>query len=396
MKIVSLSARVVKLPFRLSFKHSLASRNFSENLIVRAVLSDGAHEYTGYGESIPRDYVTGETIQAALDRLENEFTPRFLQRQVADADSLIGILKQEFAGLNLTSVPAGSTWCALELALLDAWGQAAGQSLPAMFGGVQSCHPADGIRYGGVIPFGGKKAVMALLVFYKLFGFKTVKLKVGKTDDADLELVSIARRILGPDAILRVDANCAWTVEQTIRMAEKMKSFAVASIEQPVPADDVDGLIRISATIETPIMVDESLCTIEQAKNLAAQKACRAFNVRISKVGGFLAAQAIVDIARDHGLVVQMGAQVGESGILSAAGRAFAAINETFDNCEGSNNLFLLKRDLTLENLNVGFGGWGKVLKGNGLGVTVRSADLSKFLMNVSEVDKGNLVTANW
>ncbi|HEY9758062.1 MAG TPA: enolase C-terminal domain-like protein [Oculatellaceae cyanobacterium] len=396
MKIVSLEARVIKLPFRFSFKHSLASRNFSENLIVRAVLSDGSRNHVGYGESIPRDYVTGETVQAALARLEREFAPRFLQRQIDDPKSLLQIMQNEFADLKLISVPAGSAWCALELALLDAFGHATSQPLSAFFGGVKRCHPARGIRYGGVIPFGGKKAVTALLWFYKLFGFQTVKLKVGKTEDADLELVSIARRILGPDAILRVDANCAWTADQTMQMAEKMKPFAVASIEQPVPADDIEGLIRISQSIETPIMVDESLCTISQAKDLTAQKACKAFNVRISKVGGFLSAQAIVDIARSNGLIVQMGAQVGESGILSAAGRAFSSVNETFDNCEGSNNLFLLKQDVTLENLNVGLGGWGSVLKGNGLGVTVRSAHLPKFLMNVSEVDNRNLVGSNW
>lgn len=396
MKIVSLEARVIKLPFRFSFKHSLASRNFSENLIVRVALSDGSRNHIGFGESIPRDYVTGETVQAALARLENEFAPRFLQKQFDDPKSLVEILQNEFADLGLTSVPAGSAWCALELALLDACGHATNQPLSAFFGGVRQCHPARGIRYGGVIPFGSKRAVTALLWFYKLFGFQTVKLKVGKTEDADLELVSIARRILGPDAILRVDANCAWTADQTMQMSEKMKPFAVASIEQPVPADDIEGLIRISQSIETPVMVDESLCTIAQAKDLAARKACKAFNVRISKVGGFLSAQAIVDIARSYGLIVQMGAQVGESGILSAAGRAFSSVNETFDNCEGSNNLFLLNQDVTLENLNVGPGGWGSVLKGNGLGVTVRSGHLSKFLMNVSEVDNRNLVGSNW
>ncbi|WP_421020736.1 hypothetical protein, partial [Klebsiella pneumoniae] len=75
-----------------------------------------------------------------------------------------------------------------------------------------------------------------------------------------------------------------------------------------------------------------------------------------------------------------MGAQVGESGILSAAGRMLAAVNNPFENCEGSNNFFLLKRDLTVENLNVSLGGRGPVLKGQGLGVTVKSDAVSQLM----------------
>jgi muconate cycloisomerase len=177
-------------------------------------------------------------------------------------------------------------------------------------------------------------------------------------------------------------------------MAEKMRKYNIVSIEQPVPADDLEGLARITRSIPELVMVDESLCTIEQAKILASEKICSAFNVRVSKVGGLLAARQIVKIGRDNGMKIQMGAQVGESGLLSAAGRAFAACHEPFDNYEGSNNMFLLKRDLTEENLNVGFGGRARLLKGPGLGVTVKSTDLAE-LMNVSEVDNRNLVASN-
>ena len=395
MKIVALQARVCNLPFRFAFKHSLASRNHSENLIVGATISDGHKTYTGFGEGIPRDYVTGETVESALSRLEQEYFPRFKHRQLESFSDLENVLAQESADLQLDKRGGGAAWCALELALLDAFAHIVDKPLSQLLGGVKQCHEAGVIRYGAVIPFGGKKAVSAMLWFYKLYGFKTVKLKVGKTDEADLELVRMARHFLGPQAVLRVDANCAWTAEQTIRMAEAMRQFNVASIEQPVPASDLEGLIRITTSIPEPVMVDESLCTIEQARSLVSEKACRAFNVRISKVGGLLAAQSIVDIARRAGFLVQMGAQVGESGILSSAGRTLASVNETFENCEGSNNLFLLKKDLTVENLNVGLGGWGEVLPGSGLGVTVKSGELDR-LMNVSEVDNRKLVASNW
>jgi muconate cycloisomerase len=329
-----------------------------------------------------------------MHRLKTEFMPRFLGRRFLNAADLLVALQQEFLELGLDKQPTGSAWCPLELALLDACGHASDRSVVNLLGGVREVNAAHGIEYGGVIPFGGKRAVTAILWFYKFFGFQTIKIKLGKDDEADLELLRLARGIVGNSTTLRVDINCAWSAEQTIRMAEKMRKYNVVSIEQPVPADDLAGLAKITRAIPELVMVDESLCTIEQARHLAAEKICSAFNVRVSKVGGLLAAREIVEIGRRAGMKIQMGAQVGESGLLSAAGRAFAACHEPFDNCEGSNNMFLLKRDLTEENLNVGFGGRGRILNGPGLGVTVKSDALAE-LMNVSEVDNRKLVASN-
>ncbi|MGH9551175.1 MAG: hypothetical protein ACRD3W_17465, partial [Terriglobales bacterium] len=100
---------------------------------------------------------------------------------------------------------------------------------------------------------------------------------------------------------------------------------------------------------------------------------------------GVLAAKEISRIACQAGIARHMGAQVGESGILSAAGRAFAAAQDTFDNCEGSNNLFLLKTDITRENLNVGPGGTGKLLSGDGLGVTILPKRLQSMVSGTTE-----------
>jgi L-alanine-DL-glutamate epimerase-like enolase superfamily enzyme len=394
MKVVGLDAVVVKLPFRFSFKHSLASRNSSENLIVRARIEDGGKVFTGYGEGIPRDYVTGETIDSAMNRLKTEFFPRFISRKFTDSADLVHALEQEFLDLELDRHPTGAAWCPLELALLDALGHAGNKSVTDFLGGAKECYATNGIEYGGVIPFGGKRAVTAVLWFYKFFGFGTIKIKLGRDDESDLELLRLARSVVGNQTTLRVDINCAWNVDQTIRMAEKMRKYGIVSIEQPVPADDLAGLAKITRSIPELVMVDESLCTIEQARLLASEKICSAFNVRVSKVGGLLAARDIVKIGRDHGMKIQMGAQVGESGLLSAAGRAFASCHDPFDNCEGSNNLFLLKHDLTEENLNVGYKGRARLLKGPGLGVTIKSAELAE-LMNVSEVDNRKLVASN-
>ena len=352
MKIKAIETFLVTLPFRFSFGHSLATRAQSTNLFVRVTLSDGTQ---GYGEGVPRDYVTGESAEASQMLLEEQFAPLLNGMDVSDVTAVIETLKHTFLDLGLDTHPRGAAWCALELAVLDATSKAHGRTVADCLGPIVQ----QRIRYGGVIPFGGKNATLGMLLFYRAYGFKTVKVKVGKDLATDVAKVKLARKIMGEDAIVRVDANCAWTVDQALQAAEAFAPYRVASYEQPVDPKDLAGMKKITANVEAQVLADESLCTIAQAEMLAREKICSAFNVRISKVGGLLAAQRMVDIAREHGIKCHLGAQVGESGILSAAARTFAVVNPRFENYEGSMNAFLLRKDLTAENLTVGPGGFG-------------------------------------
>jgi muconate cycloisomerase len=351
----------------------------SENVIVRVKLKHGDRQTVGYGEGIPRDYVTGESPESALESLRCEFLPLFLNKEFAFDQELVEVLEMEFNQLKMQERSNGAAWCALELALLDAVGKATSKSLTTILGGRHIAHPDKGIRYGAVVPFGGRRTLLAILLFYRYYGFETVKLKVGKDLSTDISAVRLARKVLGEKVTLRVDANCAWSMEQALDAAEAMRPYNIASIEQPLPADDWKGLAELTKLIPEPIIADESLCTIHQAEMLSAQKIVTGFNIRISKVGGILAARRIARIAREHGLSIHLGAQVGESGILSAAARHFALSEAPCGNYEGSNNFFLLKQDLTDENLNVSYRGFGQQSLGGGLGVSVSPERLEKL-----------------
>lgn len=352
MKIASIDTFKVVLPFRFAFKHSLASRSYSENLIVRVTTDEGI---TGYGECVPRDYVTGEHLEQAAANIHRLYKPALLGLDVCDPSAAYHQLNDLFEQLGIGKKMQGASWCAVELAVLDALAIRQRKfCVDALGNRVQ-----ERIRYGGVVPFGGRKALSIVLWFYKLYGFKTVKIKVGTELSQDVERVALARKVMGADAIIRVDANCAWNASQTVAAARAFAPYKVASIEQPVPADDYNGLRAIADTIEDEIVVDESLCTVEQAEMLAADGLCRAFNIRLSKVGGFCGASRMVSIAKRANLRCHLGAQVGETGILSAAARAFGMLNEKFENYEGSANSFLLKRDITSENLTARPGGFG-------------------------------------
>ncbi len=363
MKIQRVDAFVIRLPFRFSFGHSIASRAYSDNLIVRVELEDGS---VGFGEGIPREYVTGETIDGALADVST-FAAKLRGQEVGDFHGVKQLIHDLAIEEGLEQRRSGAAFCAVELALLDAFGKSFKTPVALELGEIQQ----ESVQYGSVIPFGNKKIMVALLWFYKLWGFKTVKLKVGGTLEDDLAKLKTVRQIMGEDAIIRVDANCAWDVEQTLAAADKFEAFNVASIEQPIKAEDIDGLSKIVANVKQEIVVDESLCTLADAKELIAKKACGAFNIRISKVGGLLLAQQMAQLARHSGLGVHMGAQVGESAILTAAGRIFAAIEPPCKNYEGSNNSWLLQQDISRENLTVSLRGKGNIKLADGLGLNI-------------------------
>lgn len=379
MKVRSLETFKITLPFRLSFGHALASRQMSQNLIVKLTLDNGI---CGWGEGIPRDYVTGENIEEAERNLLFNYAEKVMDLPFEDKTKTVLRMQELFSELELDRKSQGASWCALELAVLDALAKLHNLALFEILGK----QVQKEIVYGATLPFASEKKLSLILHFYKLYGYQTVKLKVGEKDLwLDIARLKLARKILGEKVILRVDANCAWNLEQAMRAAEAFSPFKISSIEQPLAASDFAGLVSLNKSIPQQIVLDESLCTLKQAKELAQASACSAFNIRISKVGGLLPSGRMLDIAREHGLAVHLGAQVGETAILSAAARHFAVLHEKFENYEGSANFFLLKQDVCKENLTVGFKGIGSLKysgKTPGLGVNVMESRI--FAMSQS------------
>ncbi len=389
MRISNIQVMVVNLPFRVTFGHNLASRKSSSNIIVKTTLeTEDGRQYTGYGESIPRDYVTGETVQSALKAINQDYIGKLKGFEFDTPLAAFAYLEQFGTGEN------NSAWCACEISILDALARASNLQLAYLLSifdsasrikkevnrpQIKTTSIQSNVEYGGVVPFGPIPAIAALLLCYRVYGFKTVKLKMGRDFEKGMLTLQMARKIMGNEAIVRIDANCGWTVEETLFFAEKMRKYKISSIEQPVDADNIAGLQRLTAELPESVVADESLCTLEQARMLISTKACDAFNIRLSKVGGILAAMEMADLAKEAGLGSLMGAQVGESAILSAAGRAFAAIKGPLDNCEGSFNKLLLHEDLSNTNLGIAPGGIGVLPSTPGLGVEVDEKKLSKY-----------------
>ena len=368
--IAAVDVLTIELPFRFSFGHALAERRSSTNVFVRLRLDNGV---VGYGEGVPREYVTGETVESALEALVERQVPALLGRELADPGEIPVLVDQIPA-----TGPEGrldlAAHCALELALLDAAGKHFEVSVSHWLDG----DPSPEVRYDVVLPFSSPKKVAALSLVIRALGVKQVKAKVGGDLQKELESLRTLRRILGRDADLRVDANCAWTADEAITVIRMLGTYGVSAVEQPLPGDDLEGLRRVADELEEAIIVDESLRTIEEGRALIDARACDAFNIRVSKNGGLLNSMQLARMAADAGLFCVVGAQVGESGVLSAAGRHLAAhIGPRY--LEGSAGRLLLKQDVTKENVLPGRRGRARTPTGPGLGVHVLEEVLGRL-----------------
>lgn len=364
---------VLQIQLCMPIKHYLAERTHSKNLVVKVVTDSGV---VGFGEGIARQYVTGEVIESSLRFLQEHLIPQLNGFHPSGPVDLIEALAELLSEDNRAQAPAAC--CALELAILDAAGKTWSQSVAQMLGGGD-----QPLIYSAVIPMMSHPSFHRLLHLIRDVEMSFVKIKVG--NERDTEVLSLAREILGHEVDLRVDANGAWSTEEAKKRIEEMMAYGISAVEQPVSKEDVQGLKRVSEQVEIPIIADESLCLERDAIELASLDACQVFNLRLSKCGGILAASRLYEIARKKAIASQLGCQVGETGILSAAGRQLAA-NRKFLYLEGSYSSYLLKEDIVKEPVEFGPGGVARPLAGHGLGVSVNEETLQRLTIMREEI----------
>ena len=377
MTIVSLEARHVRIRLRRPVKHASHSRTETDNLIVVCKLADGS---VGYGEGVPREYVTGETIDSAMSLLIASELGNRLPACAGFAEALTAA-----ENFRLNPIPGddrecrgNAARCAVELALLDAYGRMFGEPLMNVTRALapELYEPRDRVQYSGVIlsAKGWKARILALI--YRIQGFEQIKVKVGIPGLDDAKRLRMLRRVLGRSRELRIDANEAWAPGEVLERIVSLERFGIASVEQPVLHEEVNSLTAVRRQTRVPIMLDESLCGLVDARRAVEAGTCDLYNLRLSKCGGFIPTLRLAQFAVQHGLGYQLGCQVGETGILSAAGRHFATSVKGIRNLEGSFDRHLVWDPLTTSDLTFGRGGWAPALVGCGLGASFDPARL--------------------
>ena len=373
----------LRIPLRVTVSHATSARATSDAMVTSVRLPDGT---VGYGETLPRTYVTGENVASVLDAIRNVYAPALTQIQPDSfpaALEAIEALPWRDGARRL--IPAARA--AVELALLDAVLRVYGRGMDHVvqwmgLPGFGSPGSAKHIRFGGVLAAKSIAATLRQLRLMYWGGLRHFKLKVGGPGDHEC-LVAVARylrrAIEKGKATLRLDANGAWSREGAMTWLAEAAAQPVASVEQPLARGQEEQLTSLRTVVDWPIMHDESLITMDDAQRLIDLGVADGFNIRISKCGGLLPSLRLAAYARRSGVRIQLGCMVGETSVLSAAGLRFLQVCPAVRWAEGCFGSFLMRGDIVVGSLRFGYGGRPPRLTGRGLGVRADSERLNRF-----------------
>lgn len=362
MRITGVTAYHVCIPFRRPFGHSLKWREKTETIILCVQCDSGS---TGWGEILPRAYLTGETIAGVLSRELPRLALPWLGQSFEDPLHVLAALREEEQDHKSAALATRAGW---ELAVLDLAGKTFGFEAGDVLGHTRAPQLAPGVVIGFDVP---TDMLERHCVLVRLAGRRHVKVKVGRADD--LRRLQIMNAVLGPGIPIRVDANSAWSVDEAISQSRRMQRFNVCSVEEPVRARDLDGMRKVRQETGMTVVADESLCSLADGRSIISAHAADVFNIRIGKCGGLLASLDLVTLAREAGLECQLGTLVGETGILSRASEIFGERVWGFDFLDGKGQ----SRRLLVQDVVEASGRDARNV--HGLGITASLKSIARF-----------------
>ncbi|MDY0909703.1 o-succinylbenzoate synthase [Microbacterium sp. CFBP9034] len=307
MKVEGFELRRVAMPLVSPFRTSFGTQTARDILLVRAV-TDAAE---GWGEcvTLPDPVYSPEYTDGAVDVMKRFFIPALAAAGIADATSIGEVLKP-FKAHRMAKA-------ALETAVLDAELRAEGRSFARELGSVHDSVPCG-------VSVGIMESVPQLLDAvggYLDEGYARIKLKI--EPGWDIQVVRAVRERFG-DVLLQVDANTAYTLGDARHLA-KLDPFDLLLIEQPLEEEDVLGHAELAKVVKTPICLDESITSAQTAAAAIRLGATSVINIKPGRVGGYLEARRIHDLATAHGIPVWCGGMI-ESGLGRAANLALASL----------------------------------------------------------------------
>ena len=368
MRVQALEAFTFPVPFRTVVRHASARRAAAENLIVVARSDTGL---AGCGEGCPRDYVTGETVAGGAAFIRQH--AKSLMAEVADEHGLRAWAEKCRSLIDRN--PAA--FCAVELALLDLFGKARGVPVEDL---LETPRLKGPFTYSAVLGDGPWLAYRWQLARYRRLGFNDFKVKVSGDPRRDAgKMAALFNRRAAPPRV-RLDANNLWrSVDRCVTHLSALQG-EIFAVEEPLQAGDLEGFRQVGAACGTRIILDESLTRREQLGDLD-DPGSWLLNLRVSKLGGLQRALEVAADAAERGLAVIVGAQVGETSLLTRAGlTVMNAAHSNLTAAEGAFGTRLLRRDLTSECLMFGHAGAldARALANRpGLGLQIRPQSLA-------------------
>ncbi len=270
----------------------------------------GAGGLYGIGAANPTD-VTHETLESI-----HAFLSRVPKKVVGTDESDVMKLHKR-----LDAIAPGNTAAkaAVDCAVHDLLAKGQGKPLHAILGTAGRTKVLTDMTIG----IETKDVTVKKAVHHYKKGFRALKVKVGLDLEGDIRRVAAVRDAVGPKVELRVDANQGYTVVQAIRFCEEMATLGVVVVEQPVKADDLAGLKRVTDASSVDVMADECVRSLADAKKVIKDSVVDMINIKLMKSAGLHGAVAIDRLAADAGIGTMVGC-MGELQVSIAAGLHFA------------------------------------------------------------------------
>jgi O-succinylbenzoate synthase len=312
MKLAGVELRRIEMPLKAPFRTSFGVESVRDILLLRAVLEGPSGEAEGWGECVAMadPLYSAEYVEMSADVLRRFFVPALLAAGDVTGASVAAVL-----------APFKGHWmskAAIEMAVLDAELRAAGRSFARELGAVRDRVPC-GVSVGiaSSIP-----RLLDEVEGYVAAGYVRIKLKI--EPGWDVEPVRAVRERFGDDLLIQVDANTAYTLQDARHLA-RLDEYGLLLMEQPLPEEDLLGHAALARLVRTPICLDESITSARTAAAAITLGACSIINIKPGRVGGYLEARRVHDVAAAHGIAVWCGGML-ETGIGRAANVALAAL----------------------------------------------------------------------
>ncbi|WP_142784631.1 dipeptide epimerase [Changchengzhania lutea] len=306
--------RAYKLKLKHTFTISRESHDIQDSLIVGLSIN----RKTGYGEATSNPYykITVESMMAEINAIGTEIknfnftTPEIFHVFLVEK--------------NLTNFAI----CALDLAAHDLYGKLQEKPLYKIWGTTIDTFPITNYTIG-------LASIDKMVDKIKETPWPIYKIKLGTHND-----VNIIRELRKhSNAVFRIDANCAWTAEETIKNAPLLKELGVEFLEQPLRADDWEGMKKVMQNIVLPVIADES-CIVESDVEQCA-KFYSGINIKLTKCGGLTPALRMIKKAKAMNLKVMVGCMTESTVGISAIAQLLPQLD--YVDMDGA---LLLKEDI--------------------------------------------------
>lgn len=365
MKITGVEIYPIRLPLIRPFVISYDTYPDMPSIIIKVNTDTGL---VGYGESVPDEHVTGESFHSTIALLKHNLIPKIIGQNPFN----IGLIHKI---MDSTVKYAPAAKAAIDIACYDLMGKATGQPLFNLIGGKYW----DELEIPHVLSIDEPKEMAHQALQAVRQGFTTIKVKVGDKDlGKDIKRIASIRQAVGWNVKLRIDANQGWlNSANSLMVLKEIEDCKIDWIEQPVLADDIQGLARIRKQIAIPVMIDEGIHGDKDMLTAIRLDAVDMINIKLMKCGGIYPALRLVHQAAMANIKCQVGSMV-ESCIATSAGAHLSLAQQNIVSNEMVGPLMFTK-DLGKMNYE---GNRIKLLDAPGLGVEIDEEILKELAAN--------------